>query len=91
MARKNADGGGSDAGVVKKVRVLADVVIEGVTYRANDVISIDAQLWAQYVDIAALDASPEAVQYCEAELGAAARDHAAEAAAVAAAQAPPAE
>lgn len=68
--------------VPKKARILADVEIDGVLYRANDVVIIDETLGAYYLELGVIDQTPEAVAYCEGELGAKARDHAAEAAAL---------
>lgn len=87
MARKNSDG----AGGLVKARALADVNIEGVQYLANDVISLDSALCAEHVAAGSLDVEPAAVAYCETELGATARDHAAEAAPIFAARAAQAE
>lgn len=50
----------------KKCRVLVDVVIDGISYRANQVINIEAVLAKPYLG-ESLDDAPEAVKYATGE------------------------
>lgn len=79
MAKKTAE----PVAIPKKYRVLSDTSIGGVAYRVNDVVILAEADGALYVEIGVADADPSAVAYCEGELGAVARDNAAEAAALA--------
>ena len=61
----------------KKYRVLVGTHIDSVRYESNDVVLIDEKIAKQHVEIGTIDASKEAVEYAEKELGAKAKEHAA--------------
>lgn len=51
-----------------KVRVLSDISIDGVEYKPNQVVDLPTAVAKQQVATGNVDASPEAVDYCIAEL-----------------------
>lgn len=59
----------------KSHRVIADTVIEGITYKCNDVVILEENLAKAHKD--SLDGEKAAVDYCTKELEAKPIDHAA--------------
>ncbi|WP_324730981.1 hypothetical protein [Pseudomonas paeninsulae] len=57
-----------------QVRVLADALIDGVSYRSNQRVTFPADLAQQLKDAGLVDDHKDALAYC-ATLGAAAIDH----------------
>ena len=53
-----------------KVRILTDVNIDGVSYKANQVVDLPAATAKAQQESGAVDAHKEAVSYCVNELGA---------------------
>jgi hypothetical protein len=55
---------------LKKARVLRDGAIGGVEVNCNQVVLIDEKVIKAYTEDGLIDANPDAVAYCEKELGA---------------------
>jgi hypothetical protein len=50
------------------VRVLVDLMVEGLSYKTNQVVDFPEKVIRDHVQHGSVDASPEAVDYCKSEL-----------------------
>jgi len=60
----------------KQVRILADTTVDGIGYKANQVIEVDEKIVKNLEGAGAADSNKEAVAYCTTELGAKVIKHA---------------
>ena len=51
----------------KKVRILADCLIDGVAYKSNQLVEIDAEIVKPHIKEGNVDAAKDAVDYCLSE------------------------
>ncbi|MEO6147028.1 MAG: hypothetical protein ABIT70_08245 [Sulfuriferula sp.] len=59
----------------KKVRILVDMQIDGIAYKCNDVVNLDADKAKSLNKEGVVDISSAAVKYCVEEMGAEIIDH----------------
>lgn len=60
----------------KQLRILADTVVDGVTYKPNQVVELDDKVAKSIEASGAADSNKDAVAYCINDLGAQVINHA---------------